>query len=176
MNDDPMSTRRDPTDTSPRPVRRTLPPPSTQRVLVSEPDEETRDLVTTTFVEDGHDVYGLDGEVSLSECLEIIQRHALRVPDLLVIGVDMAWHSGADLVESVRSAGWTTPVVLMTWSVPADLRLRVERAGSAQLVRKPFNATELRRAARRACESLRAPGLARAVPGHPLPMRRWVRG
>lgn len=146
----------DPSGTPTPPVRRTLPPGPSQRIFVAEQDEETLDLIVSAFVEDGWDAYGMDGETALAECLEIIAHHALRPPDLIVVGVGMAWHSGIDLVEAVRSAGFATPVVLLTWSIPTDLRLRIERAGAAALVRKPFNVTELRSAVRRARASLHA--------------------
>ena len=155
-------------------VRRTTLAGSPQRILVAEDDDETRDLVVTAFVADGHEVYGLDGEAALTECLEIIGRYSLRAPDLIAVGVRMAWHSGLDLVEGIRSAGWTTPVVLMTWSAPRGLRQRVEGAGPAALVAKPFNVTELRHAARRARTQQRGPGLARAPVGQAQPMPRWV--
>lgn len=121
-----------------------------QRILVAEDDEETRDLVVRAFVEDGHDVFGLEGETELAECLDAIARSALRPPDLIAMGVRMAWHSGVDLLEGIRSDGWATPVVLMTWSAPGSVRLQIERAGAAAVVAKPFNLTELRRAARHA--------------------------
>jgi CheY-like chemotaxis protein len=150
-------------------------PSTLQRVLVADNDDETRDLVVTAFVEDGHDVFGLDGEADLAESLEIIARHSLRAPDLIAVGVDMAWHSGIDLVEGIRSAGWMTPIVLMTWSVPPGLRARVERAGRATLVGKPFHVTELRGAARRARQEERGPALARTLPALSHPMARWTR-
>lgn len=154
--------------------RRTLPPGPPQRILVAEEDDETRELVVSAFLEDGWDVYGLDGEVALAECLDIIRRHSLRSPDLIAVGVQMAWHSGIDLVEGIRSSGWTTPVVLMTWSIPQDVRAHVARVGSTALVGKPFNAAELRSAARRARTSHSGPGLARApLPAQPRPMARW---
>jgi DNA-binding response OmpR family regulator len=157
-----------------------LPPPQTaqpgtpsRRILVAEDDEETRRMVVTAFVEDGHDVYGLDGEVALGETLSIITRHRLRVPDLIAVGVRMAWHSGIDLVDDLRSAGWTTPVVLMTWFAPRNLRSRLEKAGPAALVAKPFNVTELRGAARHAFRQQAGPGLSSALPRPPRPMPRW---
>jgi DNA-binding response OmpR family regulator len=132
------------------PARRATLKSRFQRVLVAEDDAETRDLVVTAFAAEGHDVFGLRGEAELVECLDIIARHSLRSPDLIAIGVSMAWHSGIDLVENVRSAGWTTPLVLMTWSMRGDLRSRVEVVGSAVVVAKPIRVAELRGAARRA--------------------------
>jgi DNA-binding response OmpR family regulator len=162
--------------TTPLPsVRRTTKPGPAQRILVAEDDDETRDLVVTAFVEDGCDVYGLDGEAALTECLDIIRRYSLRAPDLIAVGVGMAWHSGIDLLDGIRSAGWSTPVILMTWSVPREVRYRVQKAGPAALVGKPFNATELRSAARRARKQESGPGLKRALPGQPQPMTRWSR-
>src|ERR1035438_4447896 len=72
-----------PTHTSVRRTTRVGPSP---RVLVAEDDEETRDMVVTAFVEDGYDVYGLDGEEGLTECLGIIALNSLRAPDLIAVG------------------------------------------------------------------------------------------
>ena len=151
------------------------PAPASQRILVAEDDDETRDLVVTAFVEEGHDVYALDGEAALGETLSIIARHSLRAPDLIAVGVRMAWHSGIDLVDDIRSAGWTTPVVLMTWLGPRTLRPRLEKAGPVALVVKPFNVAELRSAARHALKLHVGPGLASTVPGQVRPMARWSR-
>lgn len=163
----------DPRGQSPRQPGRPAAP--SQRILVAEDDEETRELVVTAFVEDGHDVYALDGELALGESLSIITRHSLRPPDLIAVGVGMAWHSGIDLVDDIRTAGWTTPVVLMTWFVHKNMRSRLERAGPAALVAKPFNVTQLRGAARLACKQQAGPGLASALPRQPRPMPRWTR-
>jgi DNA-binding response OmpR family regulator len=154
-----------------RPARQPTAP--SRRILVAENDEETRELVVTAFVEDGHDVYALDGELALGESLSIIARHALRAPDLIAVGVGMAWHSGIDLVDDIRTAGWATPVLLMTWFVPRDMRSRLEKAGPAALVAKPFNVTQLRGAARLACRQQAGPGLASALPSQRRPMGRW---
>jgi DNA-binding response OmpR family regulator len=155
-------------------LRQARPAVPAQRILVAEDDEDTRELVVTAFVEDGHDVYAMDGEVALGESLSIITRHSLRAPDLIAVGVGMAWHSGIDLVDDIRRAGWTTPVVLTTWFVPRNLRARLEMAGSAALVAKPFNMTELRSAARRARKQHGGLGSASTLPG-PQPMPRRSR-
>jgi DNA-binding response OmpR family regulator len=149
--------------------RPALPP---ERILVAEDDEGTRELVVRAFVEDGHDVYTLDGEVALGESLSIVTRDSLRAPDLIAVGVGMAWHSGIDLVDEIRSAGWTTPIVLMTWFVPRNLRARLEMAGSAALVAKPFNMTELRSAARHARKQHGRVGLASTLQGQAQAMPR----
>jgi CheY-like chemotaxis protein len=130
------------------PFRRAPLAARSQRILVAEEDEETRELVVGAFVDEGHDVFGLEGEAELAECLGMIALNALRPPDLIAMGVRMAWHSGIDLLEGIRSEGWATPVVLMTWSAPGSVRHQVQRAGAAAVVAKPFNVTELRRAAR----------------------------
>jgi DNA-binding response OmpR family regulator len=129
-----------------------------QRILVAEDDEETRELAIGAFVEDGHEVFGLKGGDELAECLALIVRYSLRVPDLVAVGIPMLRQSEVTALEDVRRTGWTTPVVFMTWFAPLHVRRRVESAGSAVVIAKPLDLTELRSAAvhaRAACDATR---------------------
>jgi DNA-binding response OmpR family regulator len=120
-----------------------------QRIFVAEDDEPTRDAIVTALVEEGDDVIGVECGAELAECLRIISRDSLRAPDLIAMDVCMPGHSGIEILEGLRSAGWTTPVVLMTGFASDELRSRARLAGSAVVIEKPFDVRELRSAALR---------------------------
>ncbi len=122
----------------------------TQRVLVAADDEDTREMVVSALIEDGHEVVGVEGGIQFAECLEIIARDSLRLPDLIALDVDMPGPSGLELLASLRKSGWPTPVLMMTAFVSREVRACVEIAGAAAVVEKPFNRLELRAAALRA--------------------------
>ncbi len=120
--------------------------PIAQRILVAEDDEDTRNVVVTALVEEGYDVIAVEDGRQLVECLEIIARDALRSPDLIAMDIHMPGPSGLELLDGLRSAGWVTPVVIMSSTVSREVRARVERAGAAAVIEKPFDLFELRAA------------------------------
>ena len=119
---------------------------SPRRVLVADEDDDARERVITAFLEDGHDVVGLRNGAELLECLDIIARDSLRTPDLIAMGAGTPRRSALQLLETLRSDGWTMPVVLLTWSGSSNVRTRVEMASPAAMITKPFDVAELRRA------------------------------
>jgi DNA-binding response OmpR family regulator len=122
-----------------------------QRILVAEDDAQTREQVVDAFVEDDHEVFGLESGDDLAECLALVARHFLRAPDLVAVGIPMMRHSDVSALEGLREVGWTTPVVFMTWFAPLHVRRRIVRAGSAVVIAKPFDVAELRSAAAHVC-------------------------
>jgi CheY-like chemotaxis protein len=118
-----------------------------QRILVAEDDAQTREMVVGAFVEDDHEVFGLESGDDLAECLTLVARHSLRAPDLIAVGIPMMRHSDVRALEGLRDVGWATPVVFMTWFAPLAVRRRIVRAGSAVVIAKPFDVAELRSAA-----------------------------
>ncbi len=121
-----------------------------QRIYVVEDDRATREYMVDALLEEGHEVIGFEDGAKLLEALGLIEEAGLRGPDLIAMDVRMPGRSGISLLESLRRRGSTIPVVLVTSFVTHDLKFRVEVAGSADVIQKPFNATELRRAASRA--------------------------
>ena len=126
--------------------------PPAQRIFVVEDDEDARDYLVGTLLDDGHEVIALEDGAQLLECLAIIARESMRPPDLIATDVCMPGPSGIEVLESLRGAGWRTPVVLMTAFASPDLCFRVEKAGAAVVMPKPFELSDLRDAARRAGE------------------------
>jgi two-component system response regulator TctD len=120
-----------------------------RRIFVAEDDDDAREGVVASFVEDGHDVVGLRNGAELVECLDLVARESLRAPDLIALGTGAGQRSEIDLLEGLRSRGLKTPVVLMSWTASSRMRARVDLAGAAVLLTKPFNRAELRRTASR---------------------------
>jgi CheY-like chemotaxis protein len=124
------------------------------RIFVVEDDGPTREDIVASLLADGHEVVGLACGDELFECLRSIAAGPLRPPDLIAMDVRMPGRSGVALLDDLRRNGWAIPVVLVTSYVTHDIQFRAELAGSAEVISKPFDPTELRRAASRARESI----------------------
>jgi CheY-like chemotaxis protein len=115
------------------------------RVLVAEDDDEMRRLVVEALQKEGYEVIGVpDGNHLL---IRITSHYRLRPDpepiDLIVTDIRMPVVSGLDIVQSLRDAGWTTPVVIMTAFGNVETRLRANALG-AVLLDKPFELDLLR--------------------------------
>ncbi len=132
-------------------VRATISRGRPQRIFVVEDDAATREAMVGALLDEGHEVIGVEDGAKLLECLRTIVDTGLRAPDLIAMDVRMPGRSGIAILESLRRHGWTTPIVLVTSFVSNELKFRVEVAGSADIVEKPFDPDELQSAAWRAC-------------------------
>lgn len=107
------------------------------RVLVADDDPSSLALVSRAIERAGCTVYRADdGD-------ELLQAMAELGPfDLIVTDVAMPWMTGLQVAQSARTAGDTTPVIVMTASriPPADVEAL---GGRAVLLRKPFLVTQL---------------------------------
>ncbi len=75
----------------------------------------------------------------------LIDRLAIDGPfDLIVTDVSMPWMDGVRALRSIRSAGVTTPVVVMTALKDSAISTHVRALGAnSVLLRKPFDFGEL---------------------------------
>ena len=70
--------------------------------------------------------------------------------DLIVTDISMPWMDSLKTLRSIRSAGVTTPVIVITALTDEQIPNRVQALGAnAILLRKPFDLDELAAAARR---------------------------
>jgi DNA-binding response OmpR family regulator len=70
--------------------------------------------------------------------------------DLIVTDISMPWMDSLKTMRSIRSAGVTTPVIVITALTDEQIPNRVQALGAnAILLRKPFDLDELAAAARR---------------------------
>lgn len=114
-------------------------------ILVAEDDAEMRTLVVDTLERDG---YVVDAVRDGGEVMTRITDSYRATPsyprvDLIVTDVRMPVSSGLDLVDAMRNAKWTIPIVIMTAFGDASTRARAEALG-ATLLDKPFKMGELR--------------------------------
>ena len=107
------------------------------RVLVIEDDQETRDYLVRGLRESGHVVdAAADGKHGLFVALE--QMFDVLVVDRMLPGLD-----GLSLVETVRSSGCRTPILILSALGNVDDRVEGLRRGSDDYLVKPFAFSEL---------------------------------
>jgi DNA-binding response OmpR family regulator len=114
-------------------------------VLVADDDTEMRHLVAESLRKDDYEVVEEpDGGRLLVRIAAIYNFQGTVDPfDLIVSDVRMPVCSGLDIVQGLRDAHWSTPVILMTAFGDEQTRLRAEQLG-ATLFDKPFRMSALR--------------------------------
>ncbi len=115
------------------------------RVLVADDDTDMLTAVSEALASLGFDVLSVDSGAGLIDCL------ATDGPfDLIVTDISMPWMDSLKALRSIRAAGVTTPVIVITALTDAQIPNRVQALGAnAILLRKPFDLDELAAAARR---------------------------
>ena len=130
------------------------------RVLLAEDDSELRQLVLESLQKDGHEVVeAADGRQLL---IRITNHYRLRPDpepiDLIVSDIRMPVISGLEILQGLREAHWTTPIVLITAFAELETRIRATELG-AELLDKPFTMSALRSTVRDLLRASRAPGV-----------------
>jgi len=118
-----------------------------RRILLAEDDADLRSAAATALREDGHEVIEVqDGGRLLVRIAGAYSEHTREVAyDVIVSDIRMPVCSGIQILENVRKAHWTIPVILMTAFGNETTRMHVESLG-AILLDKPFGLDELRNA------------------------------
>ena len=108
------------------------------KLLLVDDEPALRALLRATF--EGADV-SVDEASSGQEAEERIRR---RRPDVIVLDLRMPGMGGVELCERLQAEENTKsiPIVLLTGADPEEAR-RAQRAGAAELVRKPFSPLDL---------------------------------
>jgi CheY-like chemotaxis protein len=111
--------------------------------LVAEDDAEMRELIVQTLRKDGYAPQeARDGGRLLVNLTAQFQEGDVDL-DLLISDIRMPVCTGLDILEAIRRARWTLPVILMTAFGDDETRRRAEKAG-AVLLDKPFSLDVLR--------------------------------
>ena len=108
------------------------------KLLLVDDEPALRELLRATF--EGADV-SVDEASSGQEAEERIRR---RRPHVIVLDLRMPGMDGTELCKRLKAAEDTRsiPIVLLTGADPEEAR-RAQRAGAAELVRKPFSPLDL---------------------------------
>ena len=114
-------------------------------MLVADDDTDMLTAVSDALASLGFDVLSVDSGAGLIDCL------ATDGPfDLIVTDISMPWMDSLKTLRSIRTAGVTTPVIVITALTDVQIPNRVQALGAnAILLRKPFDLDELAAAARR---------------------------
>ena len=118
-------------------------------MLVADDDPEMLAAVSDAFAGLGYEVATVESGAGL------IDRLANDGPfNLIVTDVSMPWMDGLKTLRSIRTAGVTTPVIVMTALRHPHIPSHVRALGSnAILLHKPFEVGELAAAAAQLMES-----------------------
>jgi len=115
-------------------------------VLVAEDDADTRALVAFGLRRDGYEVEEVsDGGKLLDKIASSMLFRECDPPDVIVSDVRMPGFSGLTILCGLRSAGWMTPIILITAYANDELREHAREWGAA-VMEKPFDIDDLRTA------------------------------
>ena len=117
------------------------------RVLVAEDDEQMRGLLVESLGKDGYELIALPdgGRLLVTLAHEMVDDQGVGMADLVVSDVRMPVCTGLQILEQLRAARWTIPVVLITAFGDPATHERA-RALGAVLFDKPFDVDDLRTA------------------------------
>ena len=117
---------------------------SSPRILVADDDPAVLEAVADALEDLGAEV------IRARSGAELIESFGELGPfDLVVTDISMPWMSGLQAMHSVRTAGLSTPVIVMTALKEDRVADQVRTLGrDAVLMRKPFALDELQQTAR----------------------------
>jgi CheY-like chemotaxis protein len=115
-------------------------------VIVADDDDDFRALVAETLRSDGYTVVeARDGAELLSLLGDSLDDPFTR-PDIILTDVLMPKLSGLGVLEELRRARVRLPVLMMTGFAPASVAAVAKRLGAVGVLKKPFDAADLRAA------------------------------
>jgi CheY-like chemotaxis protein len=115
------------------------------RILVADDDPELLDWVVGWLRREGAAV------LDAASGDQLLDRLAYEGPfDLIITDVSMPWMSGLHVMQSARTAGVGTPIIVMTGVRDDRIPAQVEALGrQAAYLRKPFDMSQLESVAER---------------------------
>jgi len=126
------------------------------RILVVDDDIDVRELLTAALGRDGHAVVAVGSAAAAREVV-----FDERGADVVVLDLALPDSNGVELCQSLRSAGCTTPILMLTAHSEVARRIESLDAGMDDFLGKPFAVAEL-------CARVRALARRRSV-GFALP-------
>lgn len=117
-------------------------------ILLAEDDEAMRRFLYDELSADGNVVVTACDGIEVLETLGGVSKLPFLPPDVMVMDVRMPGYSGLHVLAALRSAQWSTPVILIT--AFGDERVHEEgtRLGAVAVFDKPLDIDDLRTALR----------------------------
>ncbi len=115
-------------------------------ILLGEDDDTFRTLVAGMLRHEGYRVLeARDGERLRRLIGSLLLSGCDPRPELVITDVRMPGCSGLEVLESLRTLDWYTPVILMTGFGSHETTADATRLGAAAVLSKPFDLELLRR-------------------------------
>ena len=111
------------------------------KVAIADDDGETLDLLSDILRGPTTAIYTA---ASGAELVVLLAEHGPF--DLIVTDVDMPWMDGLAAIRSARGSEVQAPVLVISGISRPELAAEVDRLGNAQLLRKPIQVCEVRKA------------------------------
>lgn len=117
-----------------------------RRVLVAEEDGDTRRLLASALRADGYEVIEATNGFELLEQLSgaLVFGDPAGMPEAIVMGLWMHGVSGRSIVDGLRDAQWSTPIVLISKQRGREPREELARCRAHALFEEPFDMDDLR--------------------------------
>ena len=115
-------------------------------ILVADDDEDMRSFVAETLRSDGYRIVEARDGIELLGHLRAALEGSSARPDVVVTDVLMPELSGLGVLDALRRARWNVPVVVMTVLSDRSVDTLAQRLGAVGVLRKPFDADDLRTA------------------------------
>ena len=113
-------------------------------MLLADDDEAMRDLVATGLRRAGFEVTeAANGSALLAFVRALGPPGSGEAPDVVISDIRMPGASGLEVVQALRAAGWTIPVILITGFGDAETHADAIRLGATVLLDKPFELSHL---------------------------------
>ena len=108
-----------------------------KRILIVEDEKNIIDIVSFNLSREGYDtIEALDGKTGLQLALE-------QDPDLILLDLMLPEMNGFDVCRSLREAGRTTPVIMLTAREEETDKVMGLELGADDYITKPFSMREL---------------------------------
>lgn len=120
-------------------------PGTSMRILLAEDDDDLRWALASYLTSQGYDVSAVANGAAALAHIEACMREN-NIPDIIVTDVRMPGITGTELLQSLRTRGCDTPVVIMSAFADEALRLRAKDLGANLFLEKPIEPAQLQSA------------------------------
>lgn len=115
---------------------------SVKRILIIDPSSSSRRLLSTALLAEG----GCDVSTANDSAEARAHLSGAREFDLLIVELQLSDTDGCQLIRAFRTEGVQSPILALSTRQTADTLAQVLEAGADDLLQKPLDLVELRRA------------------------------